>query len=107
MRELLDSAKQDLELAKENGSREYSKKLSAYNELERSVKAVRASLALMDEVKQLVTPETKYDDSAAPEYARGAAPAVGSAKIAYNADKTYNLKHSMSKFNKASGGKND
>lgn len=107
VKELLDQTKQSLAKAEKEGSPNYSKMLSSYNQLERYVKTIRASLALIDEVKQLVTPETKYDDSAAPDYARGAAPAVGSAKIAYNADKTYDLKHKMSKFNKPSDSKND
>lgn len=70
-------------------------------ELNRYVKAVRDSVAKMDEVKQFVTPEDKYDDSGAPEYARGSAPKVGHAKIAYNADKTYDLRN----IDKAAQGK--
>ena len=62
-----------------------------YKELARYVNAIKDSLQKMDEVKQYVTADNAYDDSGAPEYAKGAAPKIGHAKIAYNADKTYNL----------------
>ena len=64
-----------------------------YKELVRYVQAVRDSIAKIDEVKQFVTPETKYDDRGAPDYAKGSAPKIGHAKIAYNADKTYDLRN--------------
>ena len=64
-----------------------------YKELVRYVQAVKDSIAKIDEVKQFVTPETKYDDSGAPDYAKGSAPKIGHAKIAYNADKTYDLRN--------------
>ena len=64
-----------------------------YNELVRYVNAVKGSIEKIDEVKQYVRPETKYDDDDAPAYARGSAPKVGHAKIAYNADKTYDLRN--------------
>ena len=64
-----------------------------WRELVRHVRAVKDSLAKIDEVQQFVTPEDKYDDSGAPEYAKGSAPEVGHAKIAYNADKTYSLRN--------------
>lgn len=62
-----------------------------YKELVRYVNAVKDSVAKIDEVKQWVTDDNKYDDSNNPEYAKGSAPKLGNAKIAYNADKTYNL----------------
>ena len=61
-------------------------------ELIRYVDAIKDSLSKIDEVQQITTPENKYDDSNAPEYARGSTSKVGHAKIAYNADKTYALK---------------
>ena len=64
-----------------------------YNELVRHVNAVKDSLDMIDDVQQTVTPETKYNDQNAPEYAQGSAPKVGNAKIAYNADKTYGLRN--------------
>lgn len=68
-----------------------------YKELQRYVKAIRESIPKMEEVKQVVTPDNMYDDSGAPEYARGSAPKVGHAKIAYNADKTYDLRNTGKK----------
>ena len=64
-----------------------------YKELERNIKAVRDSVQLIDEVKQVVTLDNMYDDTNSPEYARVSAPKVGHAKIAYNADKTYDLRN--------------
>ena len=64
-----------------------------YPELVRYVNAVKDSIAKIDEVKRYVTPQTKYNDSNAPSYAQGSAPKVGHAKIAYNADKTYDLRN--------------
>ena len=62
-----------------------------YKELVRYVNAIKDSVAKIDEVKQWVTYDNKYDDSNNPEYAKGSAPKLGNAKIAYNADKTYKL----------------
>ena len=61
-------------------------------ELIRYVNAIKDSVGKIDEVQQIVTPETKYDDSNSPEYARGSSPDIGHSKLAYNADKTYVLK---------------
>ena len=64
-----------------------------YKELVRNVNAVKNSLGKIREVQQYVRADDTYDDSGAPEYARGSAPKVGHAKIAYNADKTYDLRN--------------
>ena len=66
------------------------------------MKAVKDSVSKMDDVKQIVTYDDEYDDSGAPEYARGSAPKVGHAKIAYNADKTYDL-HNIDKLSQDKG----
>lgn len=64
-----------------------------YQELVRHVNAVKDSMSKISDVKQFVTPETKQNDDDVPDYAKGAAPKVGHAKIAYNADKTYSLRN--------------
>lgn len=78
-------ANQVAELVKKSGG------TNEWRELVRHVRAVKDSLEKIDEVQQFVTPDDKYDDSGAPDYAKGSAPEVGHAKIAYNADKTYRL----------------
>ena len=64
-----------------------------YAEVVRFVNALKDSLARIGDVKQIVTYD--YDDTNddIPEYAKGAAPKIGHAKIAYNADKTYDLRN--------------
>ena len=64
-----------------------------YAEVVRFVNALKDSLARIGDVKQIVTYD--YDDANddIPEYAKGAAPKIGHAKIAYNADKTYDLRN--------------
>lgn len=63
-----------------------------YNELIRYVNAIKDSVPKMDEVMQVVTYDTKHNDEDVPDYAKGSAPDVGDAKIAYNANKSYRLK---------------
>lgn len=68
-------------------------KFNDYKELVRYVNAVKDSIAKMDDVKKVVMPDDFSTDDAKPDYAKGSAPKVGHAKIAYNADKTYDLRN--------------
>lgn len=61
-----------------------------YEELVRHINAVADSIKKIDDVKQVVSPSDAQPDDA-PDYAKGSTPKVGHAKIAYNADKTYDL----------------
>ena len=61
-------------------------------ELKRHIDAIKNTLHMIDDVKQIVTYDSVRNDSNDPSYAKGSAPKVGNAKLAYNADKTYRLK---------------
>lgn len=65
----------------------------SYNELKRYIKAVDDSIDKIKEVKKFVSDDDVTSDDELPDYAKGSAPKVGHAKIAYNADKTYDLKN--------------
>ena len=69
-------------------------------ELIRHVNAIKDSVGKMDEVQNYVSFDDKYDDEDVPDYAKGSAPKVRDAKIAYNANKTYALKD-LDKKNKS------
>lgn len=64
-----------------------------YNELKRYINAIDQSMAKIKEVRKFVSYDDTVDDVGVPDYAKGSAPKVGHAKIAYNADKTYELKN--------------
>lgn len=68
-------------------------KFEDYTELQRYANAVKDSIPKMLDVQKTVTLDDMYNDENNPDYAKGSAPKVGHAKIAYNADKTYNLRN--------------
>lgn len=63
------------------------------NELLRHVKAVKDSVGKLLDVQQYVTADDVQSVDDSPDYAKGSAPKLGHAKIAYNADKTYDLRN--------------
>ena len=64
-----------------------------YRDLVRYVNAVKESIAKINDVKAFVTVDNASNDDMKPDYAKGSSPKVGHANIAYNADKTYDLRN--------------